>query len=75
MSQREIDYLKKLNKILENENIILKEKLTLSESVVETLFSHTKEREDCRLLRKITRFLLTRQRVIIGWRKEDVIIL
>ena len=46
MSQREIDYLKKLNKILENENIILKEKLTLSESVVEKLFSHAKEPED-----------------------------
>jgi hypothetical protein len=46
MSQREIDYLKKLNKILENENTILKEKLTLSESVVETLFSHAKETKD-----------------------------
>lgn len=42
---REVEYLKKLNKILDNENQVLREKLTLSESVVETLFSHAKETE------------------------------
>ena len=42
---REVEYLKKLNKILDNENQVLREKLTLSESVVETLFSHAKEAE------------------------------
>ena len=42
---REVEYLKKLNKILENENKILRDKLKLSESVVDTLFSHTKEKE------------------------------
>ena len=40
---REVEYLKKLNKVLESENQILREKLALSESVVETLFSHAKE--------------------------------
>ena len=43
---REAEYLKKLNKILENENQVLRDKLVLSESVVETLFSHTKESKD-----------------------------
>lgn len=43
---REAEYLKKLNKILENENQILRDKLVLSESVVEKLFSHAKEPED-----------------------------
>ena len=42
---REVEYLKKLNKILNNENEVLREKLMLSESVVETLFSHAKEVE------------------------------
>jgi len=41
---REVEYLKRLNEILENENKDLREKLTLSESVVETLFSHAKEK-------------------------------
>jgi hypothetical protein len=45
MANKEAEYLKKLNRILENENQILREKLTLSESVVETLFSHAKEIE------------------------------
>tara|TARA_R110002167_G_scaffold233515_1_gene438726 strand:+ start:336 stop:476 length:141 start_codon:yes stop_codon:yes gene_type:complete len=43
MSKRETDYLKKLNKNLETENQLLRERLILSESVVETLFSHAKE--------------------------------
>ena len=43
---REVEYLKKLNKILNNENEVLREKLMLSESVVETLFSHAKEVEE-----------------------------
>ena len=43
---REVEYLKKLNKILDNENQVLREKLMLSESVVETLFSHAKEVEE-----------------------------
>lgn len=43
---REAEYLKKLNKILENENQILRDKLVLSESVVETLFSYAKESKD-----------------------------
>ena len=46
MANKEVEYLKKLNRILENENQILREKLTLSESVVETLFSHAKEIEE-----------------------------
>ena len=46
MSKKEVEYLKKLNKILDNENQILREKLVLSESVVETLFSHAKESKD-----------------------------
>jgi hypothetical protein len=41
---REVEYLKRLNEILENENKDLREKLTLSESAVETLFSHAKEK-------------------------------
>jgi rRNA maturation protein Rpf1 len=45
MSKREIEYLKRLNRILENENKILREKMVISESVVETLFSHAKEIE------------------------------
>ena len=43
MVNREIEYLKKLNKVLENEKQVLQERLALSESVVETLFSHAKE--------------------------------
>ena len=43
MSKRETDYLKKLNKNLETENQLLRERLILFESVVETLFSHAKE--------------------------------
>ena len=42
---KEVKYLKRLNKILERENKILRDKLELSESVVDTLFSHTKEKE------------------------------
>lgn len=45
MSKREIEYLKKLNKALQNEKQVLQERLSLSESVVETLFSHAKEIE------------------------------
>ena len=44
MASKEVEYLKKLNKILERENNILRDKLELSESVVETLFSHSKEK-------------------------------
>ena len=36
MSKKEVEYLKKLNKILDNENQILRDKLVLSESDVET---------------------------------------
>ena len=43
---KEEEYLKKLDRILDNENKVLQERLTLSESVVETLFSHSKEEED-----------------------------
>ena len=43
MSKREIEYLKKLNKALESENQLLKERLKVSETVVETLFSLAKE--------------------------------
>ena len=43
---KEVEYLKKLNRILDNENKVLQERLTLSESVVETLFSYSKEEED-----------------------------
>jgi hypothetical protein len=45
MSKREVEYLKKLNKVLESENQLLQERLTLSETVVETLFSHAKENQ------------------------------
>ena len=45
MVNREVEYLKKLNKVLENEKQLLQERLALSESVVETLFSHAKEAE------------------------------
>lgn len=45
MANKEVEYLKKLNRILENENKILREKLVLSESVVDTLFIHAKEIE------------------------------
>ena len=43
MANKEVEYLKRLNRILENENQILREKLDLSESVVDKLFSHAKE--------------------------------
>ncbi len=43
MPSREIEYLKKLNKTLESENQLLKERLKVSETVVETLFSVAKE--------------------------------
>ena len=43
MSKREIEYIKKLNKALESENQLLQERLKVSETVVETLFSHAKE--------------------------------
>ena len=46
MSKKEVEYLKKLNRILENENKSLQERLALSESVVETLFSRSKEPKD-----------------------------
>jgi hypothetical protein len=46
MAKKEVEYLKRLNKILERENKILQDRLALSESVVETLFSHTKEKEE-----------------------------
>ena len=45
MVNKEAEYLKKLNRILENENQILQERLALSESVVKELFSHTKGAE------------------------------
>ncbi len=45
MVSREVEYLKRLNKVLENEKQVLQERLALSESVVETLFSHAKEAE------------------------------
>ena len=38
-----IEYIKKLNKALESENQLLKERLKVSETVVETLFSLAKE--------------------------------
>tara|TARA_R100000951_G_scaffold97999_2_gene87812 strand:+ start:60 stop:200 length:141 start_codon:yes stop_codon:yes gene_type:complete len=45
MSKREIEYLKKLNKSLEFENQLLQDRLKVSETVVDTLFSHAKEIE------------------------------
>tara|TARA_R110000851_G_scaffold92549_1_gene201957 strand:- start:564 stop:701 length:138 start_codon:yes stop_codon:yes gene_type:complete len=43
MSKREIEYLKKLNKVLESENQLLQERLKVSETVLDTLFSYSKE--------------------------------
>tara|TARA_R100000544_G_scaffold19178_1_gene9203 strand:- start:413 stop:550 length:138 start_codon:yes stop_codon:yes gene_type:complete len=43
MSKREIEYLKKLNRALESENQLLQDRLKVSETVLETLFSHSKE--------------------------------
>tara|TARA_R110000822_G_scaffold154277_1_gene293872 strand:+ start:558 stop:689 length:132 start_codon:yes stop_codon:yes gene_type:complete len=40
---REIEYLKRLNRALVDENKVLQEQLILSNSAVETLFSYSKE--------------------------------